>query len=235
MGYDPMTHRPRTDIFSSLPQLLALANLKELMDQPHHSLEEHAIMRLQAEAMATKLQFLQYLFQSPQPPAATSIANPNPNTSSNSLIDMDSLKLLSSLLQVLDPASGCVPPLPPAAVLGPLAFSSLHENNLSFPRLPELQNLGRFQTTPAKVDDHIVQAQVRERSMPFEQSENSSNPPWQTPMLTSRSSSEIVANDPIPDSIVNVTRDHACSSSLSYDAPIWPDLLLDDLPFSSSP
>lgn len=33
MGIDPMTHQPKTDIFSCLPQLLALANLKELLDQ----------------------------------------------------------------------------------------------------------------------------------------------------------------------------------------------------------
>ncbi|XP_076940184.1 transcription factor MYB93-like [Bidens hawaiensis] len=33
MGIDPMTHQPKTDIFSCLPQLLALANLKELLEQ----------------------------------------------------------------------------------------------------------------------------------------------------------------------------------------------------------
>ncbi|KAF5818497.1 putative transcription factor MYB-HB-like family [Helianthus annuus] len=33
MGIDPMTHQPKTDLFSCLPQLLALANLKELLEQ----------------------------------------------------------------------------------------------------------------------------------------------------------------------------------------------------------
>ncbi|XP_028755170.1 transcription factor MYB53-like [Neltuma alba] len=46
MGYDPMTHQPRTDIFSSLSHLLALANLKQLLD---HN--------------ASSLQFLQHLVQ----------------------------------------------------------------------------------------------------------------------------------------------------------------------------
>ncbi|KAJ6353694.1 hypothetical protein OIU76_002668 [Salix suchowensis] len=82
MGFDPMTHRPRTDIFSSLPHLIALANLKELMD--HHSLEEHAL-RMQTEAaQMAKLQYLQYLLQ-PQPPAASSNA-----TSSNNLNNITS-------------------------------------------------------------------------------------------------------------------------------------------------
>ncbi|KAH0727757.1 hypothetical protein KY290_003461 [Solanum tuberosum] len=43
MGYDPMTHRPRTDIFNSLQHLIALVNLKELIE--NHSWEEQA-MRL---------------------------------------------------------------------------------------------------------------------------------------------------------------------------------------------
>lgn len=34
MGFDPMTHQPRSDIFSSLPSLIALAKLKELIENP---------------------------------------------------------------------------------------------------------------------------------------------------------------------------------------------------------
>lgn len=62
MGFDPMTHQPRTDLFSSLPHLLALANLGDLME--HHQFDENAV-RLQAEAVQlVKLQYLQYLLQS---------------------------------------------------------------------------------------------------------------------------------------------------------------------------
>ncbi|XP_050230602.1 transcription factor MYB93 [Mercurialis annua] len=71
MGFDPMTHQPRTDIFATLPHLMALLNLKELMDA--HPLDEQA-MRLQAEAVhLAKLQYLQYLLQS----AASLTSNPN--------------------------------------------------------------------------------------------------------------------------------------------------------------
>ncbi|MCD7455475.1 Transcription factor myb93 [Datura stramonium] len=57
MGYDPMTHRPRTDLFASLPNIIALANLLH---------EHHPLERLQAEAaQLAKIQYLQFLFQSP--------------------------------------------------------------------------------------------------------------------------------------------------------------------------
>ncbi|KAJ9545878.1 hypothetical protein OSB04_025585 [Centaurea solstitialis] len=38
-GIDPMTHRPRTDLFSCLPQLVALANIKELLE--HNQLAQN--------------------------------------------------------------------------------------------------------------------------------------------------------------------------------------------------
>ncbi|GMI90599.1 myb domain protein 93 [Hibiscus trionum] len=66
MGIDPMTHQPRTDIFASLPQLIALANLKHLLENP-----------LPAEAaQLAKLQYLQFLLQSSSPsPSATTTTN----------------------------------------------------------------------------------------------------------------------------------------------------------------
>lgn len=70
MGFDPMTHRPRTDIFSSLPHLIALANLKDLIDQ--HSWEEQTA-RLQSEAnQIATIQYLQYLLQPNHAPPSVS-------------------------------------------------------------------------------------------------------------------------------------------------------------------
>ncbi|GAB2283385.1 Transcription factor myb92, variant 2 [Dionaea muscipula] len=80
MGFDPMTHRPRTDIFSSLSHLFALANLKELMEQ--YPLEE-LTLRLQTEL--AKLQCLQYLLQPP------------PTSLPDSSIEMQTLRLFSSV------------------------------------------------------------------------------------------------------------------------------------------
>jgi myb proto-oncogene protein len=82
MGFDPMTHQPRTDLFSSLPQLLALANLGDLME--HHPFDENAV-RLQAEAFhLVKLQYLQYLLQS-----AASTAN--------NITDRETINMLNSI------------------------------------------------------------------------------------------------------------------------------------------
>lgn len=88
MGFDPMTHQPRTDLFASLPHLIALANLKDLLE--HHPLDEHS-MRLQAEAVQlAKLQYLDYLLQS----AASITTN---SYGQNGITDMEVPNLLNSV------------------------------------------------------------------------------------------------------------------------------------------
>ncbi|XP_010917107.1 transcription factor MYB93 [Elaeis guineensis] len=59
-GIDPVTHHPRTDLFATLPQLMALASLGGLMG--YRSLDD----QLRAEAVQlANLQCLQNLLQSP--------------------------------------------------------------------------------------------------------------------------------------------------------------------------
>ncbi|RWR89912.1 transcription factor MYB39-like protein [Cinnamomum micranthum f. kanehirae] len=89
MGIDPNTHRPRTDFFTTLPELMVIANLKEVMmdNQPW---AEHAV-RLQEAVQLAKYQYIQYLIQS-----AVSVAS-NPDSSSNSTADMDAINVMSSL------------------------------------------------------------------------------------------------------------------------------------------
>ncbi|OIT03073.1 PREDICTED: myb-related protein 330-like [Nicotiana attenuata] len=66
MGYDPMTHRPRTDIFNSLQHLIALANLKELMEhqylqnllQPHNISFGTSIQNMEAYNLLNSLSSL---------------------------------------------------------------------------------------------------------------------------------------------------------------------------------
>ncbi|EOA12555.1 hypothetical protein CARUB_v10026822mg [Capsella rubella] len=103
MGFDPMTHRPRTDdIFSSLSQLMSLSNLRGVADLQHQvPIEEQALLNLHAEM--AKLQLFQYLLQ-PPPMSSTSI-NPNDLSILNLLIKENSntsnldLGFLSSHLQ----------------------------------------------------------------------------------------------------------------------------------------
>lgn len=82
-----MTHQPRTDIFASLPHLIALANLKDLLE--NQQIDEQAV-RLQAEAVQlAKLQYLQYFLQS----AASISTTPY---GQNGITEMDALNLLNS-------------------------------------------------------------------------------------------------------------------------------------------
>ncbi|KAE8693228.1 Transcription factor MYB51 [Hibiscus syriacus] len=127
MGIDPMTHRPRTDMISSLPYLIALANLKELMDQ--HSWEEQAL-KLQAEVVQmAKLQSLQYLLQLTS--ASISSSSNIINMHNAFSIDVDAINLLnsvspikySSLLDIAEAAS----------------LQGLHDSTIPFPRLTDIQ------------------------------------------------------------------------------------------------
>ncbi|KAI3948069.1 hypothetical protein MKX01_014668 [Papaver californicum] len=67
MGFDPMTHRPINDLLKSLPQLIALASLKEFMDNSNQLPYEELVSRLiQTEAVndMVKVQYIQSLLQS---------------------------------------------------------------------------------------------------------------------------------------------------------------------------
>jgi myb proto-oncogene protein len=89
MGYDPTTHQPRTDFLAALPQLIALASLRGLVEQ--RPWDDHTARQLQAYAVqAAKLEYLQCLLQS-----AATIAT-SPSSSSINTIPTD-LGLLSAL------------------------------------------------------------------------------------------------------------------------------------------
>ncbi|KAG6384881.1 hypothetical protein SASPL_153703 [Salvia splendens] len=111
MGFDPMTHRPRTDIFATLPHLLALANLIE--NPSPASWEDHTI-RMQSEAlqMARLNQCLQHLLR-------PSIQIPNFHVDAAILAHLEA------------------PPPPPP----PAAFSAAQflQDSVQFAHLPELQ------------------------------------------------------------------------------------------------
>ncbi|XP_042455297.1 transcription factor MYB93-like [Zingiber officinale] len=61
MGFDPMTHRPRTDFFSTLPQLIALANLRELILDGRLQAEAVQAMANGAAAAAADLEAMNML------------------------------------------------------------------------------------------------------------------------------------------------------------------------------
>ncbi|XP_020104273.1 transcription factor MYB32-like [Ananas comosus] len=76
MGIDPVTHRPRTDLFATLPQLMALASLKDLMD--HQTLDDYTARLRSDVAQLAKLQCFNYLLQSSPAINTSSITNMEP-------------------------------------------------------------------------------------------------------------------------------------------------------------
>ncbi|KAK1620008.1 hypothetical protein QYE76_025525 [Lolium multiflorum] len=90
MGFDPMTHRPRTDFFAALPQLIALANLRQLVEQ--RPWEDNTASQVQVDAVqAAKLEYLQCLLQS-----AAAIATSPSSSSINTIpTDLEQIGLLS--------------------------------------------------------------------------------------------------------------------------------------------
>ncbi|CAI0468250.1 unnamed protein product [Linum tenue] len=100
MGFDPMTHQPRTDLFATLPQLMALVQLKDLLldhTSSNSNPLDHQTMRLQAEALQlAKLQYVQYLLQS----SSSTSSPPTPHHQhQNGAVssDMELINLLNSL------------------------------------------------------------------------------------------------------------------------------------------
>ncbi|XP_047326488.1 transcription factor MYB92-like [Impatiens glandulifera] len=86
MGFDPMTHRPRTDIFTSLSNLITLANLRGLIEGHQLTWEE------QQASQTAKLQYLHHLLQPPQ----LNTDNIEAYNLANSLSSMSSLLLPST-------------------------------------------------------------------------------------------------------------------------------------------
>ncbi|KAL6222916.1 hypothetical protein ACLB2K_006306 [Fragaria x ananassa] len=226
MGFDPMTHRPRTDIFSSLPHLLALVNLKELIDQGsiQASWDEQAL-RLQAEAaQMAKIQYLQYLIQ------------PQVSTSNNlsEFTDIENIGLLNSLcssIKDVNPVFGSSRLETSAQYLG----SSSVQNSIHFSPLPDLQIV----PSSAYQRDMIIN-QAQDQFTVLSQMDNSpNNVSWNIPSSsnTSTPSPPPLAVPPVTEtSTSNNNMGDTCSTTTSTYGGVatnsaWSDLLLEDYPF----
>ncbi|XP_022978518.1 transcription factor MYB41-like [Cucurbita maxima] len=229
MGFDPMTHRPRTDIFSSLPHIIALASLKELMENP--SWEEQAL-RLQAEALQmAKFQYLQFLLQ--PPPTTSSLTN---TTTNNNPTEIEIMNLINSLFENQMTTPNTNTPLTAPTTLQPLATDSA---GLPFSHLPSLEivpnTTNTYETLPFIAKEMC--GQNNEVSGP-------NNCSWQLPSSSTTPSPPAV-DPPLPP--LNIIHDgpssnsnygDACSTSsfAGSSASIWPDhLLLEDALFHDIP
>ncbi|KAL2906068.1 Transcription factor MYB92 [Bienertia sinuspersici] len=233
MGFDPMTHRPRTDIFSSLPHLIALANLKELVE--NHSWEEQAV-RLQTEV--AKLHYLQYLLQPPN----NNFSMPN--------LDMDTLNVLNSLPSAFSTKDHTHNPNNPvlnsSSLDSPNPFDSIHDH------LPDLKSIELQTNLISKVnnnnenisnnnnnDDNIGvvtnihgQDQVVYQHQPCEftvltQGENSPTSPWlpSSPSPPPVTATAATSSAPLDGSTTSTT-----PSSFWADHLLLEDSLFHDIP-----
>ncbi|KAE8820679.1 Transcription factor MYB39 [Hordeum vulgare] len=69
MGIDPMTHRPRTDFFAALPQLIALANLRQFINQSRGMTHTAGLQEQTAQAANSSTCSHCFTLQPPLPPA----------------------------------------------------------------------------------------------------------------------------------------------------------------------
>uniref|UniRef100_M1BED4 R2r3-myb transcription factor n=2 Tax=Solanum tuberosum TaxID=4113 RepID=M1BED4_SOLTU len=152
MGYDPMTHRPRTDIFNSLQHLIALVNLKELIE--NHSWEEQAM----------RLHYLQNLLQQPHNNMSTlsGIQNVEAYDLLNFLKDSQFLSTNNNL------GNHIVQQIPSSL------DQPIIQDSISFSHLPELHTPSSFQTSLNK--DRVRPQDTEFRVM--SQGETSPASPW---------------------------------------------------------
>ncbi|KAM7513609.1 hypothetical protein LguiA_003192 [Lonicera macranthoides] len=205
MGFDPMTHRPRTDIFSSLPHLIALANLKDLIEN-QSSWEEQAV-RFQND-QAVQMARLQYLQTLLHPPVA--------NTS---ITDLEAYNLLTSISSIKEN---------PNLLSTPSKYASIDDSVL-FTHMPALQAACGYESPTDKCmvqsGEFTVLSQTHSQSL----RECSSNSPWLT--STSSQSPPMVVVPPVVVAEGSGTNTGDACSSSSYGGPspsYWPDLLLED-------
>ncbi|KAK9110699.1 hypothetical protein Sjap_018759 [Stephania japonica] len=250
MGFDPMTHRPRTDLFSTLPQLIALANLNKelmLMDHHHHhqQWEDHAAVRLQAEAVQlAKLQYLQYIFQTTPTNTTTPLLNPLNITNNNDISDIEAFNnllinnpsLLSSQSPLLNRENSN------------LSTVTAKFSHLESPTSCATNNVNNtHSTTPIIVAPPTLTKCLSSSDMSqicndfqafgtqggLDQMNNIGKSEWISPILSDQSLCASAA--PVVLTITNETSmscnttggGDACSSSSSYGG-IWPELLLED-------
>lgn len=217
-----MTHRPRTDLFASLPNIIALANLLQ-----HHPLEDHAI-RLQAEAaQLAKLQYLQFLFQS------SSASNNYPISSSNTqynLGDFGAFNLSNSIKESTTPSLNLSHLENQTLFSNENSDSQLLQNQDTSLHLPDTQQVPfNFQT---HLNNTINTSDINGHNFNYDQGNDSTSSPLNNINLPSPASSSRLP--PLTEiSISNNNQGDSSSTSTNAAEGItssynWPELFFEE-------
>ncbi|KAF8404601.1 hypothetical protein HHK36_009488 [Tetracentron sinense] len=197
-------------LFSSLPQLLALANLRDFME--HHPWEEHAV-RLKTEAsQLARLQYIQLLLQSSNSMTTSSY-------SQTSITDMEAFTMLNSISPITENPilNSSLLEIPTTFSLGISTTQPLRDL-IPFSHLPDLQMPCNFQTP--------LNSKMGQGSLfpVFNQEDNITESPWLPPSLS--------PPPPTTETSISNPGDACSTSSYGGEAPsFWPDQLLLEDPF----
>lgn len=202
MGYDPMTHQPRTDIFSGLSHLIALANLKQLLN--HQLPWEQNALRLQAEAIQ-HLQQQQHLLQ---PQALIIEAEPNTTKSINTINHLSIDHYFENTISSFGS--------------GNLQF--MNDFSIPFSPIPELKTPPCSSYEPSLSED-MIQA-PHDECKAFCDEDGPPNSQW-LPSCSASSSSHVV---PVPVTEISLTNNNMADNCTA--SSIWPELLLEDPMFN---
>ncbi|KAK7275059.1 hypothetical protein RIF29_16166 [Crotalaria pallida] len=208
MGYDPITHQPRTDIFSGLSQLLALATLKELLDH-HHPLDQNAAILLQAEAIQlARLQYFQQQQQQQllQQPHHQLDADTNKNTMNNNLSSDDQFEnTISSSI----------------GIISDLKFDD-NDSIIPFSHMPELKTYEQPLLSSNNNKEMVHHATHHHESIALCNGESSPNSPW---LLSCSSTTPSTPNSHV---VPAAATDTLLVTENCPASTIWPELLVED-------
>nr|AAZ66936.1 117M18_17 [Brassica rapa] len=219
MGVDPMTHRPRPDIFSSLSQLVSMSsNLRGFVDMQlqFQTDQEQTILKLQTEM--AKLKLLHDLLQ---PPSMNNNTNPN---------DFDTRSLLHSIASLKETYTTSNNP-----DLGPYLqdFSSI-------PSLETLNtNMVPSSISPRDLEDSHFKFFSQRDNLPVSPVWLSDPSSSNQSLLPSLDHSSVVSGDLIRNQYIiedvnsNLMTSSSGQESGASASPVWPDHLLDDSIFSN--
>ncbi|XP_020237170.1 transcription factor MYB53 [Cajanus cajan] len=205
MGYDPMTHQPRTDdILSCFSHLIALANMKELLDLHNHQpWEFQNLARLQEETIQlARLQHLQQ--QHLMHPQASTEAGPNTVNSINSTFMNNGTINVSNGVSYDDQFENIIVS---CDGIGSVQFVN---DSIPFSHMPKL-------TTPPSCS---YEAPLSKGMAQFYQGESyNPNSPWLLSCSSTTPSSPSHVVPPVME---------ASLTNMEDNCTVWPELMLED-------
>lgn len=214
MGIDPMTHRPRPDVFSSLSQLLSMSsNLRGFVDMQlqFQTDQEQTILKLQTEM--AKLKLLQYLLQ---PPSMNNNINPNDLDTPSLLNTISSFKETNTTSNNLDHGSYLQDFNNIPSLIGPSSVFPQHLEDSHFKFFTQRENLP---VSPVWLSDPS--------------SSNQSLVPSLDPS-SAVSDDDLIRNHYIIEDVnSNLMSSSSRQESGASASAVWPDHLLDDSIFSN--